>query len=306
MKFLHLLMLIFSALKLLSTMFILMSGKLRTRITKRLSGYKNGIWITPAAIWLLYIFLSVVDWNWDPRIFIKLVFYFSIPTLILQYAERTKRLLGVPDILAILSLWLPFDFRLMNDSWPVLGEFKYHTSATIAVIYTFITFCGFRRIDINASWKLSRNDAFNVLLFFVGVSAILVPLGYSFHFLEIGLSDLFQKAAWMVPLYFVTIFIGAALPEELLFRGVIQNVLTKRMSFAPALITTSVIFGLAHINNGVRLGEHLFQPPNWTYVLMATIAGLFYGGIFHKQRSLLSAMLLHTLVDFTWVMFLRG
>jgi membrane protease YdiL (CAAX protease family) len=53
-----------------------------------------------------------------------------------------------------------------------------------------------------------------------------------------------------------------------------------------------VIFGLSHI---------IHAPyPNWKYVLLATIAGLFYGRSWMKTGSLVPGALMHFLVDFSW------
>ena len=90
------------------------------------------------------------------------------------------------------------------------------------------------------------------------------------------------------------IFAGTALPEEILFRALIQNLLMQRFGATTrTLVAASVIFGLAHLDNGP-------QPlPNWRYAILATIAGLAYGKVFQKAGSLVSSALLHMLVDWT-------
>ena len=40
--------------------------------------------------------------------------------------------------------------------------------------------------------------------------------------------------------------------------------------------------------------------PNWRYVLLATIAGLFYGRAWMKTAPLTPAAIIHALVDTTW------
>jgi membrane protease YdiL (CAAX protease family) len=59
-----------------------------------------------------------------------------------------------------------------------------------------------------------------------------------------------------------------------------------------------VIFGFAHItNNGVF--------PNWRYVLLASIAGIFYGRTWRKTGSIFPSAILHALVDTTWHLLFR-
>ncbi len=90
------------------------------------------------------------------------------------------------------------------------------------------------------------------------------------------------------------IFAGTALPEEILFRSLIQNLLMLRLGATPrTLLAASIIFGAAHLDNGP-------QPlPNWRYMILATIAGVAYGRVFQKSSSVVSSALLHTMVDWT-------
>ena len=58
-----------------------------------------------------------------------------------------------------------------------------------------------------------------------------------------------------------------------------------------------MIFGLSHIFHA--------PYPNWKYVLLATIAGLFYGHAWMKTGSLLPGVLVHALVDISWHVLFR-
>ncbi len=74
--------------------------------------------------------------------------------------------------------------------------------------------------------------------------------------------------------------------EEALFRGVIQQSLTRRFNWKIGLAAASVLFGFAHIAGGGLL------------VLFATLAGLGYGLIFHITGRLWCAVLVHFLFNF--------
>jgi membrane protease YdiL (CAAX protease family) len=63
------------------------------------------------------------------------------------------------------------------------------------------------------------------------------------------------------------------------------------------LIVASAIFGLSHIFHA--------PYPNWKYVGLATIAGLFYGRAWMKTGSLLPGALIHALVDTLWHLLFR-
>src|SRR3989449_11643561 len=86
---------------------------------------------------------------------------------------------------------------------------------------------------------------------------------------------------YAAPVLFVGIFLFTALPEEFLFRGLIQNWLQRTVrSGAISLAIASLIFGASHLNNGSPI-------PNYRYFLMATIAGMFYGRAWRNTGSLM-------------------
>jgi uncharacterized protein len=95
------------------------------------------------------------------------------------------------------------------------------------------------------------------------------------------------------------ILLLTAWPEEFLFRGLLQNCLSRTLSSETGgWILASIMFGLAHItNNGVF--------PNWRYALLAVIAGLFYGRTWRKTHSIFPAAIVHGLVDTIWHLTFR-
>jgi membrane protease YdiL (CAAX protease family) len=92
-------------------------------------------------------------------------------------------------------------------------------------------------------------------------------------------------------------FLLIALPEELFFRGILQNLLETRVGKNLALLIAAVIFGLSHFNHGAIF--------NWRYVLMASIAGVFYGRAWRTNRQILTSVVTHTAVDLVWSVWFR-
>ena len=92
-------------------------------------------------------------------------------------------------------------------------------------------------------------------------------------------------------------FIFVAIPEELFFRGILQNLLETRLGRRPALLTASLLFGLPHFNKGAVF--------NWRYVLLAALAGFFYGRAWRAGRQLLASIMTHTAVDVVWSLWFR-
>ncbi len=88
-----------------------------------------------------------------------------------------------------------------------------------------------------------------------------------------------------------TISILAGVGEEALFRGVIQTNLAGAMGVVPALLVTSVLFGLVHFVTS-------------TYALMAGAIGLYLGVISVWSGNLFVPMVVHALYDFVALMYL--
>ena len=104
------------------------------------------------------------------------------------------------------------------------------------------------------------------------------------------------------PLALLTIVLGAletaGAVQELVFRGILQNLVSRTFrSQWTGLVLASIIFGLSHIFHA--------PYPNWKYVALATIAGLFYGHTWMKTKSLFPAALVHALVDILWHVLFR-
>ena len=85
--------------------------------------------------------------------------------------------------------------------------------------------------------------------------------------------------------------VAAGLGEEVLFRGVIQLALTDWLGPFAALLLTSALFGLGH----------LITP---TYAAIATILGLYLGGLLIVSDNLLPAILVHAGYDLGALLYL--
>jgi hypothetical protein len=91
----------------------------------------------------------------------------------------------------------------------------------------------------------------------------------------------------------IYIFIFVAVPEELFFRAWVQNLLERRVGRRRALAITAVLFGLSHFN---KRSAHF----NWRYVVLASIAGIFYGRAWRERRRVPASAITHASVDCIW------
>ncbi|HXK62385.1 MAG TPA: CPBP family intramembrane metalloprotease, partial [Acidobacteriota bacterium] len=75
---------------------------------------------------------------------------------------------------------------------------------------------------------------------------------------------------------------------------------------------SSLVFGLAHSNNSnppyaaVHLPLVGVVELPWVYILLATIAGVFYGLAYVRSGKLTTAALVHAMVDLWWSVFFHG
>ncbi|HUA63955.1 MAG TPA: type II CAAX endopeptidase family protein [Verrucomicrobiae bacterium] len=199
------------------------------------------------------------------------------------------------DFLAILALWLPIEFGAGATliPRPVQG-FLHSVAYGIAILLGLALFLGYRRLEgmkFNLP-RAMRRDAWLPLAGFLLLAPILIVLGIAIGFLPYP--HLPTQSPGRMAAAAGIIFAGTALPEEILFRALIQNLLMERFGPGPrTLLAASVIFGCAHLDNGP-------QPlPNWRYAILATVAGWAYGKVFDKSTTILSSAFLHTLVDWT-------
>ena len=83
----------------------------------------------------------------------------------------------------------------------------------------------------------------------------------------------------------------AGVGEELLFRAVLQGAMSEWIGVPAALIVASVFFGLAHL-------------VTKTYAVLATVVGLYLGGLWLYFDNLLVPIVVHALYDFVALTYL--
>jgi len=181
----------------------------------------------------------------------------------------------------------------------------------------------------DVAWPPGLRGLGNLLLVDVGVYGFLAirqlsGTGFDFHFRwsdwKTGLRELAFFAPFVIgiglalgfihphknipPLgraivSWIGIFTFVAGLEELFFRAWVQNLLERRVGRHAALVIASVLFGLSHFNKRNPGSVHF----NWRYVLLATIAGIFYGRAWREQRRVPASAITHTCVDWLWYLW---
>lgn len=221
-----------------------------------------------------------------------IVGYTFVPCGIAYMARATPPPVWL-DFLIIACLWFPLEFAAGHQLIPKRAQAALHLAAyAVAILLGLAIFLYFRRLKgmkINLP-RLGR-DLVNLLIGFAFCAAILIPLGRASGFLPPAHLPPSRAPLHIVSQYLV-ILAATALPEEILFRALIQNSIMQRFGASTTtLLISAFIFGCAHLNNGP-------QPlPNWRYMILATIAGIAYGRVFEKSSSVFASAGLHALVD---------
>jgi membrane protease YdiL (CAAX protease family) len=226
----------------------------------------------------------------------KILIYilYALTPALLNFLGRKKFIFSwLADAAVVLAVWLPIELGLL----PNLGFDASLLQLLIAVVNLSLIFW---RLKIGFSFKFKQTDIVRVLLTLPLFLAVVIGLGLVSGFLKIGLAGFTPKD--FLRLVLVEYFI-IAIPEELLFRGVMQNLFEKYLgNNTLAWLSASVIFGISHINNAT-LNDSV---PNYKYVVLATLAGLYYGYIWQKSRLITVSALAHTTVNCVWLIFLNA
>ncbi len=199
----------------------------------------------------------------------------------------------IRDFFVLAVLGLAVDLRWFEGAWPPHLAIFSKMILVDTGIYGFIALrnlpgTGFDLLIRGRDWGTGlREVAFYTPL------ALVLGLGLGFLHLHAGWPGIVHIAeAWGFTLLFI------AVPEELFFRGWVQNLLESRMGRMPALLVTSVLFGLSHFNKRTAFF-------NWRYALLAAIAGFFYGRAWRRDRRVAASAITHATVDTIWSMWLR-
>ena len=279
----------------LAIQILLAAGNLGERWARRVGSHRGVlIAVAPFLAFLIYL-LGTNSFAWWRA---AIAAAYTLGPVLLVISAVSAKPGTLQDYLAMIAIFLPLKLRWLNGLWPYpSARIGYVATVLLAINVALATFLFVRQLDgigYNIVW--GRVPAVSVVIHFALLAAIIIPLGTALHFIQFDPTVAHWKS---LPADAIGIFLLTAWPEELLFRGLLQNSLSRTLSSeAGGWVAASVIFGLAHIaNNGVF--------PNWRYALLATIAGIFYGRTWRKTGSIFPAAIVHGLVDTTWHLLFR-
>ena len=253
------------------------------------------IWTLPVLLTAIFCGAAIFVHAWSATLALMLLAYTAAPVLCTSVAGAGSiKRPALLDFIAILLLWLPIEFGAGATLIPKPQQGFLHSVAYgIAIVLGLILFIGYRSMPgLKFNFPSAGRDFWMPVAAFAIIAPVLAILGIAIGFIPPVHAPV-QSAGKMAAAAGV-IFVGTALPEEILFRSLIQNFLMLRFgSGLRILLIAAFIFGCAHLDNGP-------QPlPNWRYMILATIAGVAYGLVFQKSSTVLASAGLHMMVDWT-------
>lgn len=142
-------------------------------------------------------------------------------------------------------------------------------------------------------------------LIFAGAIVVgLIATGLS-ELLEIGdpdepvgadqeITDQLASTPELIPFAILMMFLIVGPAEEILFRGVVQARMRERISAAPAIVLTSLVFAVIHIP-GFAIGASLLDI--FTGVAVLTVGSLVFGTVYEYTENIVVVALLHGLYN---------
>ena len=250
----------------------------------------------PAFLVLPYTILAlssqVFRWEW-------FAIYCTLPVVIAWLLSRASA--ADPgqrgnwrDAIILVTLALVVDLRWFDMAWPSGLRGLGNLLLLDAGLYGFhgirrLSGTGFDFPFRGSDWKTGLRE---LVLFAPLVIALGLALGFIHPHKNI-------PPVGQALVSWIGIFVFVAVLEELFFRAWVQNLLERRIGRHAALLIASILFGLSHFNKR-NVGSAHF---NWRYVLLATIAGIFYGRAWREQRRVPASAITHTSVDWLWYLW---
>ena len=267
-------------LLLASVMFSLTSAQKKTSsvflVASLLFAFLSQQMMWPGSLLLVALPLTLLLWinHYFAETLRKLGF---LVFLVLSFLLLTDYMAGVPslkifDQLLFAERSAPFDLYLNYDK----------------VFLAVVLFLMLPRLERQVKLSLSIPI---ILKYYVLAVTLLLPLALLLGYVRWEVHGNPYILIWVVNNFFFVAF-----AEEVIFRRFVQTGLlhyfrsTQYGDFL-AIFGAALLFGLTHWAGG------------FTYVLLASLAGVFYGFCFYQTSNVRSALVLHFMVNLTHAVF---
>lgn len=175
---------------------------------------------------------------------------------------------------------LIFDkIQVSKDAFPFTMYFNIDKTLVGFLLFCFV-------IPWEANLKMAVRKAWPLVIITI---FLLIGLALIFDFVKVDYKFYDYFFLWALNNLFIV-----SMAEEVLFRGFLQrhlSLLKIKRSEIIAIIITALVFGVLHWKGGIY------------YVVYGTIAGVMYGFIYHKSKSIIFTIVSHFVVNVVHIIF---
>ncbi len=104
-----------------------------------------------------------------------------------------------------------------------------------------------------------------------------------------------EGGIWAIVFGYVAVVVLAPLLEEVVFRGLLFQAMRARLGLWPAMVLSSFIWGLVHIE--LYLTDEGFQADGLLSVMTLVLLGIWFAAVFHQTGSLVVPIVGHAVYN---------
>lgn len=248
------------------------------------------LWITrKVAIWGTLLLAGIITGLWMGRLG-----WMAIPSILVfgalcyfTFKESLSLSLRILCAIAVMLLSIGLGLHYL----PGFNNLKVFTEVFSPGAYPYTQYLNFDKplvglFILGFGWRFINQKAWSLksVLITMGIMlltlSVLMPASLGLHYVNVD--PKFPHLFWIWAA--ANLFFGC-IAEEALFRGLIQNALTRTFSFALgsylAILITAILFGLLHFGGGIK------------FILLAALAGVFYGLAYQKTQRIEASIITH-------------
>ncbi|MCL2320468.1 MAG: CPBP family intramembrane metalloprotease [Oscillospiraceae bacterium] len=138
---------------------------------------------------------------------------------------------------------------------------------------------------------------YTIILLLLAISFQIYPIfNLAQSFAHINFVKIFKENyIWFILTFIQMIFVG--IWEEIIFRGMLQTYLIKKLPLYVGIILQAILFSLVHLINGNFYAINAFTLYTINQMYFRFIAGLALGITYYKTRSIVYPIFLHAALD---------
>ena len=263
------------------------------------------VWIFPTAMLLLYlIFMIFSHQNLMEGNLWLLLYITYFPVAVFSVRKQPGRKIGWLDFTLFALVLLPGSLYSIkqNSDLPINGsgfDSISHLMIILSGFYAFGVVRGIREIGFlpELKWKSLRT----ALLVWIAFYSLVFVLGRSVNFIAIiGYNDPLEIVLKSILFTLIGTFLHTALFEELFFRGILQNMLSKRIGQGKSWLIFWLVGFLILLPGALLVGYTLEGQMRW---FPALVTGVLFGSAYLLEKSGKHGLGVYTSLAITGVTF---